>query len=814
MLPLLLRHPKIKDLVLIGGGHAHAFVLKNFGMKPMPGVRVTLVTRDVMTPYSGMLPGHVAGNYTKAECHIDLIKLARFAKARVVHAEACGIEGGKVVLIGGRPAVTYDVLSIDIGSAPAIGLAANKNTQKKGTAEKEGGSGNTNNADPDVVGAMKVTELRAALADLEQSTKGKKTDLVARLLAASAAVPSVVAPAALTSAGAVTPVKPIDGFSARWDHIRSRVLESPAGGKTTVAVVGGGAGGTELALSMQARFHKDLAAAGKGKSAVEVVLLTRGKRVLGYHSLAASQTFQRILADRKIKVLVEHGVVGVEEGVLVCSNGARVLFDECVWCTQAGAQPWLKSATELQLDKGGFIMVDESLQSVNTPNVFAAGDIAALKDPRPKAGVFAVRAGPPLTANIRRALVGEPSTNFEHFVPQKTFLGIIGTGRVDLAVASKGTVALEGAWLWELKDWIDRKWMAGYSHDLPIMEMEAPPTPEVAYTAGEDALAVLAHASMRCGGCGAKVGATVLSNVMNKLKGLVVDRSDVVLVGLDSPDDCAVVAPSKLATVHTVDFFRSFIDDPYIFGKIAANHALSDCHVRLALSTISKHAIFLLHSLNTMPAIFNKTDRVCEILPPSHLPPLLIQKAMCAEAQTALAIAVVPFSVESKVEDTLFQMMAGACEMLKESNCALVGGHTCEGTELALGFVINGAVDEGAAVLKGGMEEGDVLVLTKAVGTGTIFAAEMRMQAEGGWVAGAIDSMVRSNRDAALCLQAHGATACTDVTGFGLLGHLVEMIKASGVSAELDLDAIPPLAGAVELTERGIFSSLSLQTCG
>jgi len=152
--------------------------------------------------------------------------------------------------------------------------------------------------------------------------------------------------------------------------------------------------------------------------------------------------------------------------------------------------------------------------------------------------------------------------------------------------------------------------------------------------------------------------------------------------------------------------------------------------------------------------------------------------------------------------------MAGACEMLKESNCALVGGHTCEGTELALGFVINGAVDEGAAVLKGGMEEGDVLVLTKAVGTGTIFAAEMRMQAEGGWVAGAIDSMVRSNRDAALCLQAHGATACTDVTGFGLLGHLVEMIKASGVSAELDLDAIPPLAGAVELTERGIFSSL------
>lgn len=694
--------PVLKDLVLVGGGHAHVFVLKSFGMKPMPGVRLTLVTRDVMTPYSGMLPGHVAGNYTKEECHIDLIKLARFAKARVVHATACGIEGGKVLLEGGRPPVPYDVLSIDIGSAPAMGGAG------MGAGSASG------------------------------SASGKQP---------------------LTSAGAVTPVKPIDGFSARWDHIRSRVLETKTG-KTTVAVVGGGAGGTELALSMQARFHKDLAEAGKDIASVDVVLLTRGERVLGYHSLAASETFQRILTDRGIKVLTDHGVATVEDGALVCSNGARIAFDECVWCTQAGAQSWLKSASPLQLDKNGFIMVEETMQSVNTPNVFAAGDIAALKDPRPKAGVFAVRAGPPLTANIRRALVGEPASNFEAFVPQQTFLGIIGTGKVDLAVASKGNVALEGAWLWELKDWIDRKWMAGYSHDLPVMEMEAPPTPDVAHTAGEDALAVLAHASMRCGGCGAKVGATVLSNVMNKLKGLVVDRSDVVLVGLDSPDDCAVVKPTKLATVHTVDFFRSFIDDPYIFGKIAANHALSDCH------------------------------------------------AMCAEAQTALAIAVVPFSVESKVEDTLYQMMAGACEMLTESNCALVGGHTCEGTELALGFVINGAVDEGQAVLKGGMKPGDVLILTKAVGTGTIFAAEMRMKAKGGSVAAAIESMVRSNRDAALCLQRRGATACTDVTGFGLLGHLVEMIKASGVSAELDLDAIPALPGAVELCESGIFSSL------
>lgn len=135
--------------------------------------------------------------------------------------------------------------------------------------------------------------------------------------------------------------------------------------------------------------------------------------------------------------------------------------------------------------------------------------------------------------------------------------------------------------------------------------------------------------------------------------------------------------------VHAqVDFFRSFIDDPYVFGIIAANHALSDCH------------------------------------------------AMCAEARTALAIAVVPYAVESKVEEALFQMMAGACSALAESGCALVGGHSCEGTELALGFCINGAVEQERALRKGGMTPGDCVVLTKAIGTGTLFAAEMRMKAK------------------------------------------------------------------------------------
>jgi len=140
-----------------------------------------------------------------------------------------------------------------------------------------------------------------------------------------------------------------------------------------------------------------------------------------------------------------------------------------------------------------------------------------------------------------------------------------------------------------------------------------------------------------------------------------------------------------------------------------------------------------------------------------------------------------------------------------------VGGHTSEGAELSFGLSVTGLIDKNHLLRKSGMQSGDVLVLTKALGTGTLFAADMRRKAKGRWIDNALNSMLLSNQAAASCLHKHGATACTDVTGFGLLGHLVEMTHSSDKKVEINLDALPILEGAHEMVAAGFLSSLQEQ---
>ena len=179
---------------------------------------------------------------------------------------------------------------------------------------------------------------------------------------------------------------------------------------------------------------------------------------------------------------------------------------------------------------------------------------------------------------------------------------------------------------------------------------------------------------------------------------------------------------------------------------------------------------------------------------------------MGAEPRTAQALVTLPFAAPAKVEQDLYDLLAGVTRTLSEAGAALVGGHTAEGPELALGLAVNGL---GETVLaKGGAGDGDCLVMTKALGTGAIFAADMRAEAEAGSVDAALASMLKSNAAAARILRRFDATSCTDITGFGLIGHLVEMLRASASDAALDPDAVPLLPGAAALFERGVRSSL------
>ncbi len=661
----------VRDLVLVGGGHTHVIVLRRFGMNPLPGLRITVVARDIDTPYSGMLPGFVAGHYSFDDVHIDLGPLCRFAGARLIHDSAVGLDlERRRVHCANRPDVPFDVLSINTGSAPAMA----------------GTPGAAENA---------------------------------------------------------TPVKPIGGFVARWEQLVAAVRSSAS--VQRVAVVGAGAGGIELVLAMHHALSRD-----SGHPTPEFTVFSGADVILPAHPESVRRRFDKLLEKRGIVVERNARVVDVQADAVITADAERHETDHVLWVTNAGAPPWL-AETGLAVDERGFLTVHDSLESTSHPGIFAAGDVAhVLNHPREKAGVFAVRQGPPLEANLRRAARGE---GLRPFRPQTKFLSLISTGNRSAVGSRGGSFSVAGRWVWYWKDRIDRKFMRRFSELPEMTHDERPPRGGLVDASTLDAIA------MTCAGCGAKVGSTVLTRVLATLS---IHRRDDVLVGLESPDDAAVLdVPDGHVVVQTVDALRSLVDDPYDFARITTEHALGDIY------------------------------------------------AMGAAPQAALAIITVPFGIESKTEALLEQIMSGITEVLGEARATLVGGHTSEGAELMIGLSLTGHARRDELLRKSGMQPGQTLILTKPLGVGTLFAADMRARAKGRWIDAAITSMLRSQRAAPGVLAEHGVTACTDVTGFGLAGHLLEMLRASGdVAAQIDLDTLPVLDGALSTISAGLHSSL------
>ncbi len=460
--------PLSKDLVLIGGGHAHALVLRMWGMDPLPGARVTVINPGPTAPYSGMLPGFVAGHYSRDDLDIDLVSLARFAGARIITGRVDGIDRQtKQIHIPDHPPVGYDIASIDVG----------------------------------------ITSEMPALQGFEKHA---------------------------------IPAKPLGAFANRWDAYRAQT------GPASVVVIGAGVAGVELAMAMAFALRKH-------KRAAKVHLIDRSTAL----SVLPDKPRDRLLAAlaKQHVTLIENAEITqiTAQGVTL-ADGRQIEAEFVTGAAGAKPQGWL-AHTGLDLHNG-FVTVDDRLQS-SDPAIFATGDCAHLAyDPRPKAGVFAVRQAPILLTNFRAALAG---TKWQKYQPQKDYLKLISLGRKS-AMAEKSGIPFTGRMMWQWKNHIDQKFMRQF-RILP--QMAAPELPKLRVR--DDTVF-----KPLCTGCGAKVGRGPLRQAIATLPIL---RDDVqVLPG----DDAALLLTGDARQVFTTDHLRAVTEDPALMARIAAVHALGD----------------------------------------------------------------------------------------------------------------------------------------------------------------------------------------------------------------------------------------------
>ncbi len=365
----------MKQLVLVGAGHAHAQVLKAWIAAPVPGVQVSLVSPSTLAPYSGMVPGWLAGTYGFKEICIDFAALAHAAGARLVMGEVRGMDPGQrqLQLDDGSP-LGWDVLSLNVGS-----------------------------------------------------TLQPPQDLPAQVLS----------------------LRPLGRLHQAWEAV---LEQETANSERTrlVTAVGGGAAGVESLLAVLARLRAMQAGPRPPDSRIAGRLVTRGALLPGLAPGAVRAAHAALLR------------AGVEVQLETDFDPATTQAEELVlWATGAQAHAWQRG-TGLATSDRGYFSIDRQLRSTSHPHVFAVGDCAAWAQPLPKAGVYAVRMGPVLTANLRAVLTGAPLTDYQ---PQDGFLALLATadGR---AIAARGRWSLHGAlvgrWAWRWKDHIDRSFLARF----------------------------------------------------------------------------------------------------------------------------------------------------------------------------------------------------------------------------------------------------------------------------------------------------------------------------------------------------------------
>ncbi len=568
------------------------------------------------------------------------------------------------------------------------------------------------------------------------------------------------------------PTRPINRLAA---VVNGRVA-SLTGEEPAVVVVGSGAGGIELGFCVDARLRQ------RGLRP-RVTIVEASDRILPGAHPRLVQRVEAAARRRGLRTLTATTVTAVEADRVRLDNGASIDADLTFWVTGAAALPIFQGA-DLPLCDRGFVRTRPTLQVEGHDHIFAVGDCATLieQPDRPRAGVYAVRMGPFLIENLERLTTGQ---RLRRYRPQAEFLALLNLGDGRAAGARWG-VSFEGRWVMRLKDRIDRRFMERFQ-TLDPDGAPLPAFPSMASDSGTDGRhgtkdnateaarddGGRSSARMFCGGCAAKVGPDRLGRALARA-GLAAPapttatvaaaaddygstRNTDVILGAATPDDAvAYRTPAGDRIVASLDAFPAFTDDPWLVGRVAAVNACSDLYATGAAPRFAQ-------ALVTLP--------------------------QAADGDTA--------------EELLVQVLAGARSMLDAEGVQLLGGHTNTGPELVVGFHVEGMAGSGGLLLKSGVRPGDELVLTRPLGSGVLLAADRMGLCPGRWLRACLAGMQTSNRGAMEAAGRIGVTAATDVSGFGLAGHLGEMAQASGVDLEVEVDAVPALPGALELLGRG-----------
>lgn len=661
------------DLILIGGGHAHVSVLRSFGIKPIPGLRITLISDVLDAPYSGMLPGFVEKSWQFNDMHIHLPSLCQFASARLIHAQVEDIDLSKQqISIRNHAPMTYDFLSLNSGAVPDL-----------------------------------------------------------------SSIPGA-------DEHAIT-VKPISHFLEQ--------LPTDLSGKTQFSVIGGGAAGSELALALRKRYQD------RG-SALSIQLFSRADRLVPQAPRRVSKVIEKACERQHITIHHEADVTSIKKAAVTTST-ASYASDFHFIVTGVKPAKWVHRLSCSQ-DESGFILTRKTLQLKEYDNVFAAGDIAQIEgESRPKAGVFAVRAGPILAKNIRNLLEGQ---SLFHYHPQTHYLAIIGLSNAE-AIAYRGSLAFKGKWVWLLKKWIDKKFMDKFNI-LPQMKQPVPHYPKTI----QHMRPKTAENIIYCSGCGSKAGPAILKTALQDACDIAktLGANPKYLPTLNELSDTAPLIWDKPLSasqqlIQSIDTISQHISDPFIFGRVAALHAMSDIFVSGGK----------MHSASAHITLLRGSEEI--------------------------------------QQRDLTSKLAGAMLECAAHGAKLIGGHTIASEEAAMGLAVTGITQK--ARKKQPMPAEDLaLILTKPLGIGVILAGTMKSAVPSNALAATYQTMLQSNFHAAQTLIGYGSVAMTDVTGFGLAPHLLQLIERfPGLSVSVQLEQLPFLPHAVELSCAGIQSSLFRQ---